>query len=191
MDQKQLPGARKWARSMLMVAAAMLLPVMASAADVPSGGTISVSMREDASGQAGAADAFVDAATLALSDKGFTLLDDGHAALVMELVIRASEVGTGTGKVEKSNSDLMPGGVSGAVGSSLSLAVPSGKTRHVALERTELEMRLHRRGDAAVIWSGSAVTVRPADKRASAATALCNALLRAYPEQPDTVIGVP
>ena len=41
----------------MLMAAALLLPAMASAADVPSGGTISVSMQEDASGQAGAADA--------------------------------------------------------------------------------------------------------------------------------------
>lgn len=193
MDQKGLPrvgrGSGTWVRSMLLVAGAMLLPAIALAEDVPTGGTISISMQDDA--EVASPGAFLEAATLALSDKGFTPLDDGHAALVMELAVRSVEVGTGSGKVEKSNPDLMAGGVSGAVGSSFSLPVPSGKTRHVALERTELEMRLHRRGDQSIIWSGSAVTVRPADKQGAAAAALCNALLRAYPEQPEAVIGVP
>ena len=176
---------------MLLMAAATMAPMTAWAADVPTGGTISVSMREDASGQAGASDAFVDAATIALSDKGFTLLDDGHAALVMELTIRSTDVGTGTGPVDKSSSDLAAGGVRGAVGSHFTLPVPSGKTRLVALQRMELEMRLHKRGDEAVLWRGSAVTVRPEGNSTAVASALCNALLRAYPEQSEAVIGVP
>ena len=181
-----------WLVMLLALAGGMSMSTMSLAAAPPVEGSMSVEARAADGGQDAASDIFRDAAASALSTKGFLLLDGaGHAAYRMELIIRVSEVGTGSARVASSSPDVMSGGVAGAVGSVLKVPVPSRKSRLVALERTQLDMILRKRGEEEVVWRGAAVTVRPAETQAKVASDLCNALLRAYPSQSDEVIGVP
>lgn len=138
---------------------------------------------------------FADAVGKAFETRGFTLLEgSGHAALVVELRLSRSDVGTGTAKVAASKASAGPGGSEG-VGASLIIPLPTGKSRTVALQQTRLEVRVARRGDPQVIWQGAAVTVRPAGTRQgrddAIATALSNAILRDYPAAPQDVVSVP
>lgn len=182
-------GLRLFA-ALLLGAAGMSIPPLAAAP--PMEGTVSVDVTGVEAGQDISPDQLRDAASSALSDKGFTLLDDaGHAAFTMALAVRLSDVGTGTAAIPTQGPDVMKDGVAGAVGSGVRIAVPSRKSRLVALERTQLDMTLRKRGSDAPVWHGTAVTVRSADARASALAALCDALMRAYPAQSDAVIGVP
>ncbi|WP_420146088.1 hypothetical protein [Sphingobium sp.] len=174
----------------LMRALAMASP--ASAAVPPEDGTITVEARAADESQPLSPDIFRDAATSALAARGFILLDGAdHAAYRMELVVRASEVGTTSLRVDQSSPALISGGVAKAVGSILKVPIPTNKSRTVALERTQLDMVLRKRGADDVVWRGTAVTVRPARTQGDVATALCAALVRAYPAQSDSVIGVP
>ncbi|HUD93815.1 hypothetical protein [Sphingobium sp.] len=183
---------RGWLATLLAMAGVISAPTLSLAAAPPVEGSISVEARVADGGQDAASDIFRDAAAGALSSRGFTLLDGaGHAAYRMELIIRVSEVGTGSARVAPTSPDVMTGGVAGAVGSVLKVPVPSRKSRLVALERTQLDMILRKRGEEEVVWRGTAVTVRPAETQAKVASDLCNALLRAYPSQSDETIGVP
>ena len=178
--------------ALLLIGGVAAFPTLAPAATPPQAGTLAVEARHGDGSQDGATDAFRDAAAGALAARGFTLLDGAaHAAYWMELVIGTSDVGTGDAKVAPSRPDLMTGGVAGAVGSVFKAPLPSGKNRHVALQKTRLDMILRQRGVDAPVWRGSAVTVRSADRQGEAAAALCDALIRAYPFQSEDVIGVP
>lgn len=177
---------------LLTLAGAMGVSTMSLAAAPPAGGTISVEAKGADGTQDASSDIFREAAASALSTKGFILLDGpDHAAYKMELIFRVSEVGTGTAKVAPTGADIIKGGVAGAVGSVLKVPVPSGKSRFVTLERTQLEMILRKRGQEDVVWRSTAVTVRPAETQEKIASDLCNALLRAYPSQSENMIGVP
>jgi hypothetical protein len=179
-------------RSACMIALWALTGTLSLAATPPTEGTMMVEARHSDGSEDAASDMFRDAAEQALATRGFTLLDGaGHAAYRMELTVRMSEVGTGHAKVAASQPDLISGGAARGVGTILKVPVPSGKSRTVALERTQIDMRLRKRGAEDVIWHGAAVTVRPAETQRRVATALCDALLRAYPSQSDDVIGVP
>jgi hypothetical protein len=178
--------------ALLTLTATMPLPTMSLAATPPAEGTIAVEAKNIDGSQNAYSDIFRDAAASALATRGFTLLDGpSHAAFRMEVIVRMSEVGVGNAKVAPSHPDLISGGVAGAVGSIFKVPIPSGKSRNVALEKTQLDMILRKRGAEEVIWRGTAVTVRPAETQGNVASALCNALLRAYPSQSEDVLGVP
>ena len=171
---------------------ALSAPLAAQTAPPPQQGTMAVEAHLADGSRDGTTESARDAAGEALSARGFTLLDGAdHAAYWMELVIDRSDVGTGDAKVAPSSSNLANGGVPGAAGSVFKVPLPSGKSRHVALQKTRLDMILRKRGSAASVWRGSAVTVRSSDQQDAAATALSGALVRAYPAQSDAVIGVP
>ncbi|EQB34111.1 hypothetical protein [Sphingobium ummariense] len=176
----------------LILVGTLFMPAASLAAPPPVEGTLSVEASRAGGGQDASSDQFRDAAASALSAKGFTLLDGAdHAAYRMELLFSVSEVGTGSARATAGSANATSGGVAGAVGSVVKVPLPSRKTHAVALEKTQLEMRLRKRGEEEVIWRGTAVTVRPADTQGSTAADLCNALIRAYPFQSDDVIGVP
>lgn len=179
-----------------MIAAALLAGALCLSggpveAAPPETGTVSVVVK--GVGDEAYSAAFRDAAGRALSDKGFTVLDDpGHSAFVVDLTVAISEVGTGTGQVSQDDDPhVINGGVPGAVGSTLRIAVPTAKTRIVALERTQAEMVVRKRSGGEAVWRGAAVTVRPESRRTSIAPDLCAALLRAYPAESESMIGVP
>lgn len=177
---------------LIALVGAIAVPTVSLAAALPTEGTISVEARSVDGTQDVSSVIFQDAAAEALATRGFMLLDGpGHAAYRMEMIFTVSEVGTGSAKVAPTNPDVLSGGVAGAVGSVLKVPVPSRKSRLVALERTQLEMILRKRGEEDVVWRGTAVTVRPAETQEKIATDLCNALMRAYPAQSEAVIGVP
>lgn len=187
-----------WIRTRSLLVALIMLGGAAGwagglpAAPPPDGGTVSIDVKNDDGRYDVPTATYMDAAGQALADKGFTILNDpDHSAYVVELSLHREDVGTGSTKVAPSKSGMAPGGALGSFGTGAIIPIPSGKSRLVALERTTLEMRLRKRGEAVVIWQGKAVTVRSANVQARAATDLCNALLRAYPEQPEGVIGVP
>jgi hypothetical protein len=176
----------------LTLAIALILPTMTLAATPPVEGTMSVEATTMDGGPAPSPDIYRDAAARALADKGFTLLEGaGHAAFTMQLAVSTSEAGTGEAQVATSGSKVAKGGVSGAVGSAFNIPMPSGKSRLVALERTQLDMTLRKRGSEEIVWHGTALTVRSAATPGTTADDLCNALLRQYPAQPEAVIGVP
>ncbi|WP_298398748.1 hypothetical protein [Sphingobium sp.] len=177
-------------RSALFALIGLSLP--AAAATPPNGGTVSVAAQPGEGAEALPPQLFVDAASQALAGKDFTLLEGAdHAAYAVELRYRQSEVGTGSGKTASEGPKVINGGLTGGVGSRLSITMPSNKSQLVALERTELDMILRKRGEQEPLWRGTAVTVRPAGDPAGVAAALSNALLRAYPVQPEGPIGVP
>lgn len=183
----------------LLVACALGISPMAvaAAAAPPMGGTMSVEARPADEIQNGSTDNirpenFRDAAVNALSQRGFTLLEGtGHAAYSMELIIRTSQVGSGDARVAPSSPSFISGGAAKAAGSIFKLPIPSGKSRLVPLERTQLDMVVRKRGETEAVWRGAAVTVRSAGAPGDIASDLCGALLRAYPAQSDAVIGVP
>ena len=187
-------------RPVPMVAAAMaLVPIWGgslSAAAPPSGGTISIEPRNVGGDYDASTPVFVNAAGEALAAKGFTILEDpGHAAYVAELILSRAEVGTGSAKVSTGGAAVTPGGAYGSVGAGVIIALPTGKSRLVPLQRTRLELRIRKRGEEAVVWDGAAVTVRAAGTRKGAdevvASNLSEAVLRSYPAEPANVIGVP
>lgn len=166
-----------------IIALMALAPAPSLAATPPSEGTMAVEAKEDL---------FRDAAASALADKGFTLLDGAaHAAFTMELAVTVTEVGTVDAKVATTGPKVQNGGLMNGVGSAVKIAVPTGKSRNVALERTQLDMVLRKRGETDILWRGSAVSVRNSATPGNLATDLSNALLRQYPAQSDAVIGVP
>ncbi len=132
---------------------------------------------------------FVDAASAALTAKGFTIFDDpAHAAYLAELTLSRAGVGTGLGKD--------PHGASvGVVGTGVVVPLSAGASSVVTLQRTRLEIRIRKRADGSVVWDGAAVTVRGVDTRKGTdqmvASDLSAALLHSYPAEPKEVVGVP
>jgi hypothetical protein len=162
-----------------------------SAAAPPTSGTISIETEPGTSRPA-----FLNAIGQAFEDKGFTVLKQpGHAAFVAEIDIGQVEVGTGSARVPTTGSTVTPGDSPGSVGVGVRIPLPTGKSSLVPLERTRLEIRIHKRGEQADLWQGAAVTVRAAGTRkgqdAAVASDLAQAILRNYPAQPEGVIGVP
>jgi len=186
-------------RSGLIAMAALASPLLSAAplrAEPPTGGTISVEAKADDTRMNPALPTFAKAVGEAFEAKGFTVLEQpGHAAFVVELGLSREEVGTSRAKVSTERSSVQPGGAPNAVGVGMRIPLPTGKSALVPLERTRLEIRIHKRGEDAVAWQGAAITVRGdgTKKGADAVVAadLSAALLRAYPNQPEDVIGVP
>ena len=147
----------------------------------PKGGTISVA---PAAGEAGAEPAgpeVADGVGEALGAHGFTMLNDaGHSAYIAQVTLKRSDVGTGTAKVPTGKASAAPG-LFGAAGGGITVPLGGGKTREVTLTRFQLDLRIVRRSTDAVVWRGSAITVRPADGPGSSravAAALGEAVLR-------------
>jgi hypothetical protein len=158
-----------------------------SAAPPPNGGTIAIEPVIGDGEYDPSLHLFVDAASKALTAKGFTVFDDpAHAAYWGELTLSQAGVGTGLAKD--------PNGASVSVGAGLVVPMSTGASSVVTLQRTRLELRIRKR-DGDVVWKGAAVTVRAADTRKGAdetvASDLSQALLQGYPTEPDGVVGVP
>jgi hypothetical protein len=165
------------------------------AAAPPSGGTISIEPKTADGEYDPATVSFVNAASDALAAKGFTILQDsGHAAYVAELVLSRTDVGTGKAKAIRGSSAIQPGASPG-VGAGVTIPFSTGQSRLVPLQRTTLEMRIHKRGEATILWNGAAVTVRAAGTKKGAddavAAALSEAVLRSYPAKVEDLVGVP
>jgi hypothetical protein len=186
--------------SVSAAAAAMLLAHICggslSAAVPPNGGTISIEPKTGNGDYDPSTPSFVNAAGEAFAARGFTILEDpGHSAYVVELTLTRAEVGTGSAKVQAGRAAVMPGGAGGSVGAGVFIPLSTGKSRLVPLQRTQLEIRIRKRGEEGVVWTGAAVTVRAAGTRKGAddvvASDLSEALLRTYPGEPEGVVGVP
>ncbi|UAK24270.1 hypothetical protein [Sphingomonas nostoxanthinifaciens] len=183
----------------IAAAALLLTPTWGgalSAAAPPSGGTISIELK-GADGEAAASSpSFVNAVGDALAQRGFTILPDpGHAAYVGELILSRVDVGTGSAKVRTGPADASPGGALGSVGAGVSIPLSTGKSTLVPLQRTQLELRIRKRGEDGVVWHGAAMTVRAAGTRTGVdevvASDLCAAILRGYPADFEGVVAVP
>jgi hypothetical protein len=153
-----------------------------------SGGTIAVRTIEEGGDDDPLKQISLDAVTAALGMKGFTILDDpDHAANIAEVVIKRTEVG----------SSLARGRVAPPIVTGMAVTIPTsrGKSVVVPMQRTELEIRVRRRGEQQPFWEGAAVTVRSADARnASAeqlATMLSQAAIGPYPSVVTSAISVP
>ena len=76
-----------------------------------------------------------------------------------------------------------------------SLPLPTGKVREMTLRQIRLEITIAKRGGNAVLWKGTAVTVRPAEAREGSddvvAANLAEVLLRNYPIQAAEAISIP
>lgn len=178
-----------------LVALASILGAGAAMAAPPDGGTISIEPKTGNGDYDSSMTVFVNAATEALSGKGFTILEDsGHAQYVAELVLDRADVGTGTAKVLPGKSSVSPGNAPG-VGAGVTIPLPSGNSRLVPIQRIQLTIHIHKRGDSSPVWNGAAVTVREIGTRRGAndvvATALSQAVLSAYPIEAEQVVGVP
>ncbi|WBO23680.1 hypothetical protein [Sphingomonas abietis] len=175
-------------------AAVALVPLLCGAASPaatqapPQGGTITIEAHTADGSVDPAMPAFVGAATEALTDRGFTILDSAaHTAYVAELIVSQAAVGTGMGRD--------PDAEKVSVGAGLMVPLSTGNSNVITLRRSRLELRIHKRGDTGVVWSGAAVTVRPTGSakgsNATVAADLSAALLRGYPAVPEDVVGVP
>ena len=166
-----------------------------AAAAPPAGGTISLAPKTSDGEYDPSMTSFVEAATEALGAQGFTILDADHAAYSADLILSRDDVGTGTAKIARGRASAAPGGAFGSVGAGVVIPLPTGKSSLVALQRTRLQLQIRKRGEPDIIWDGAAVTVRAAGTVKGAdgkvAADLSNALLRSYPGQPVTDIGVP
>ena len=167
---------------------ALIMGLCLSAASPPSGGTIVISSRTANGDDATSLPLFENAAARALGTKGFTILDDpAHAAYVAEVTITRTEVGTARTKV--------PVGSPSYTGAGISIPFSIGQSRLVPLERTELAMRIRKRGDQTAVWHGAALTIRPEGSPYEAvetvAAALSEAALRIYPGEAAGIVGVP
>jgi hypothetical protein len=171
----------------IMLMATSVLAGASEAAPPPAGGTIAIEPRTADGEYDPTLPAYVDAAKEALTDRGFTVLDDdGHAAYALELVLGRSDVGTALANV--------PGQSRPVIGPGVIVPFSTGKSDIVPLRRIRLEMRLRRRGEPSVVWHAAAVTVRAAGSRKATeqnAMDLSRALLRGYPAEPQGDIGVP
>lgn len=153
-------------------------------------GTISVEQPAAGGTPDPASPAFIAAVIEALAATGFTILKDpGHSAYVAELSFSRTDVGTGSVKAPSGRGAITPG--MAGMGGGLTLPLSAGNTRSVPLSRFQLELRIRRRGAAAVLWRGAAVTVRTAGTDEAIALSLSEAILRGYPAQPRGVIGIP
>lgn len=180
------------------IPAAMLLFAggPAHAAAPPASGTISVEPTAVEPALRSSMPAFVDAVDRALADRDFTpLAQAGHARFVADLTLTRVAVGTTTAKVPVAGVSAQGGTSSPSVGGTVNLALPTAKTRTMSLQQTRLEIRIRKRGEQAVIWQGTAMTVRARGasdgKDAAVASDLSEALFRGYPAQPEAVISVP
>jgi hypothetical protein len=155
----------------------------------PEGGTISIEPQVVDESHDAPMRSFIDAASAALTAKGFTVFNDpGHAASVVELIWSRDDVGTGLARV--------PGQRAASVaGTGVAIPLSTGASQVVRLQRTRLEMRMRKRGEAGIVWDGVAVTVRASDIQRGTdemiASDLSRALLQSYPAQPKDVVGVP
>lgn len=184
---------------LIATASAVLVSLWAgalSAAVPPTSGTVSIEPDRGDPNLDRSLPAFVDALGEAFYTRGFTVLEQpGHAAYVVELKLSRVDVGTGTAKVPNDKSSVEPGGAPNAVGVGVRIPLPTGKSTLVPLQRTQMEIRIKARADESLLWQGTAITVRAAGTKkgqdATVASDLSAALLRAYPAQPEGVIGVP
>lgn len=170
---------------------AVMLALCAAAAP-PNGGTISVAPVAGEAGSEPVGPEVADGVGEALGARGFTMLNDaGHSAYIAEVTLRQTEVGTGTAKIAKGKAFAAPG-LFGAAGGGVTVPLGGGKTREVTLTRFQLDLRIVRRSTTAVVWRGSAITVRPAEPGTgrAVAAALGEAMLRSYPYEPREVVSV-
>jgi hypothetical protein len=159
------------------------------AAAPPTGGTVVIQPKTADGADDPSLPSFADAASAALTAKGFTIFDDpAHAAYLAELVLSRATVGTGLGKNPNGHS-------ADIIGTGVAVALPTGNSSVTTLERTQLEIRIRHRVDGSIVWDGTAVTVREAGTRKGTIQAiagdLSKALLESYPVEPGGVIGVP
>lgn len=184
-----------WIRAAGMAFAALWGSSLYAAAP-PASGTISVESKSGDDVPATSTTAFAGALGEAFEGRGFVVLEQpGHAAYVVEFSLVREEVGTAMAKVPTDRSSVVPGGAPNAVGVGVVIPFATGKSTLVPLQRTRLEVRMHKRDDRAIVWQGTAITVRAAGTRkgqdSTVASDLSAALLRAYPAQAEGVIGVP
>jgi hypothetical protein len=184
-------GRAGWIAGVVAVASAPW-----AAAQIPSSGTISVEQAADATGAEAPPPLFVNALGEVLATKGFTTLEQpGHAALVADLRLTREQVGSAAADVPVERAVAGPGGVSGAVGGGISVTLPTAKKSLAPLVRTRMELRIRKRGEDAILWQGSAITVRPAGtatgRDEAVAADLSEAVLRSFPAQPGGVVTVP
>lgn len=154
----------------------------------PGGGTVFVTAENASEADPTPTQTAVNAATAALGAKGFTFLEDpGHAAYVADVVVSRTDVGMGQEKVHA--------GAAAVMGTGVSVPFATGQSRLVPLERTEMDIRIRRRGEKETIWYGAAVTVRSAGAADGTpervASVLSAAALRLYPRQSAETVGVP
>lgn len=166
-----------------------------AAAPPPDGGSISIEPASDGETPGRLPPAFFEAASDALAARGFTILEDpGHPAYVAELTIIRTEVGTGSAKAPAGRGAVAPGAF-GGVGAGVTIPLSTGNSVLVPLERTQLQLLIRKRGEADVVWRGTAVTVRAGGTKTGAdqvvAADLTRAMLDGYPAQPQGILGVP
>lgn len=167
----------------------VLLTVPISVASAPRiGGTIAVTAAGGSDRTDPLKQISIEAVTVTLGNKGFTILDDpDHAAFIAEVVTTRTEVGT----------SLIKGRTSPTVVTGMAVTIPTsrGKSVVVPLQRTELEIRVRRRGERLPFWHGAAVTVRSAGVRGATAeqlaTTLSQAALGPYPVTAAAAISIP
>lgn len=160
----------------------------AGAATPPSGGTIAITSSDGADPDDALDRRAREATTARLGDRGFTILNDrDHAAYVAEVVTSQSDVGTSVTRARRDAPAVL--------GSGVNIPLATGKSSLVAMQRTTIEIRIRKRGDPAVLWHGSAVTVRPGEQSPAKverlAMELSQAALSAYPVVTGTAISIP
>ena len=166
-----------------LVVAALL---QASAALTP--GTISVEIAADEAIPGDLGERVDDAIQREFLDAEFTALPrPGASRYVAAAVIRRDARGAVTINGREAKPQI------GAT--ALSVQLPSRKREMHGLTVTELSVTIRRRGDPAILWSGSVMTAQVEGSRDDTpsvlASKLVNALFRDFPAQPEGPISVP
>lgn len=154
------------------------------AATPPGGGTIAVVSTTDAESDAAMSAVAREATMAALGDKGFTILDDSdHAAYIADVRTSRTAVGTSVARTR--------GAAPAVMGSGVNIPLSGNRSSLVTMQRVMIEVRIHKRGDDAVLWHGAAVTVRPGPAAERLAMQLSRAALSAYPAVVETAVSIP
>lgn len=179
------------AKRMMAAAGAggLALALAPAVATAPRGsGTIAVTAAPEGARGDALEQATIEAVTTSLGVGGFTILNDpAHAAQVAEVTTTRTDVGTSIAKARAAAPQVS--------GMAVTIPTSRGKDVMVPLQRTELRIRIKRRGEQQPFWQGAAVTVRSAGARNAGveqmAVALSQAALSSYPVVTNAAISIP
>jgi len=171
-----------------LIAATLTAASAAAAQASPAaGGTVAITAPPTSDGEPSATIS-IDAAGRAFGLRGFTILNDpAHAAYVAEVITTRAAVGTAVAQGRAGRPLATGGGVN--------IPISKGNSVLVPLQRTQVEIRMRRRGEQTVLWHGAAVTIRstsaPDGGADQVAFALSQAALSSYPTRTAEAMSVP
>jgi len=190
-------GTYKGTNMLLLAMAVAILQAPPGAIEPPRPGTITVDLSgkdpawEDR-GEAVDDDPFVRATGNALGNANFLVLPRGtHSRYIASVEVSQQQ----RGSVTADGVEAKPSGNIGNWGGGVRLTLPSKKMNLRDLMITRLDIKVRRRSDGQLVWSGSALTAQVAGTGAGSIAAmsvkLANAVVSQFPVTVQRPISVP